>query len=283
MPGVTKNIKTYFKPVNSPLKRKSDVSQTTPDQKKRMAQNRFASKIILESKNFPILDREMGSSWFEALELHFKKDSFKRLNDFIVKEREGSKKIFPKEENVWSWTKFFPISETKVVILGQDPYHGPSQAHGLCFSVLPGIRPPPSLLNMFKELEQDIPDFKRPNHGYLSGWASQGVLLLNAVLTVRQAEANSHKDKGWEQLTDAVIQYISDNCDGVVFLLWGSHAQKKGGIVNKNKHHLLKSVHPSPLSAHRGFLGCKHFSKANEILKEQGKVPIDWTHLPQDI
>lgn len=175
------------------------------------------------------------------------------------------------------------IEDIRVVILGQDPYHGTGQAHGLCFSVQPGISPPPSLVNMYKELEADIDGFTRPSDkgGYLAGWADQGVLLLNAVLTVRSGAANSHKDKGWEKLTDAVIKWISKNRSDVIFLLWGTYAQKKAAMVDSGKHHLLKSVHPSPLSAHRGFLGCKHFSQCNQILEKMNKEPIDWTKLPQ--
>ncbi|XP_042579370.1 uracil-DNA glycosylase-like [Cyprinus carpio] len=167
----------------------------------------------------------------------------------------------------------------KVVILGQDPYHGPNQAHGLCFSVQRPVSPPPSLVNIFKELASDIEGFEHPGHGDLTGWAKQGVLLLNAVLTVRAHQANSHKDKGWETFTDAVIHWLSTNMQGLVFILWGSYAQKKGAAIDKKRHHVLQTVHPSPLSAHRGFFGCKHFSKTNELLKKSGKKPIDWRAL----
>ncbi|XP_068710172.1 uracil-DNA glycosylase-like isoform X2 [Montipora foliosa] len=172
--------------------------------------------------------------------------------------------------------------QIKVVIIGQDPYHGPRQAHGLCFSVPPGVGIPPSLVNIYKELENDIDGFQAPKHGYLTGWAKQGVLLLNACLTVVASKANSHKDKGWEQFTDAVIRWINSNLTGVVFLLWGAYAQKKGSFIDKKKHCVLKAVHPSPLSAHRGFLGCKHFSQANQYLKKVGKKAIDWRSLPVD-
>jgi len=212
----------------------------------------------------------------------FKKPYFQKLNDFILQDG-NNKTIFPKHEDIWSWTMHTSIEDIRVVILGQDPYHGPGQAHGLCFSVQPGVPSPPSLVNMYKELEADIQGFTRPTDrgGYLAGWSEQGVLLLNAVLTVRKAETNSHKDKGWEKLTDAVIKWISENNKDVVFLLWGSYAQKKASMVDKKKHHLLKAVHPSPLSAHRGFLGCKHFSQCNQILIENNKQPIDWNNLPQ--
>jgi len=168
------------------------------------------------------------------------------------------------------------------VIIGQDPYHGPGQAHGLCFSVPKGIRPPPSLVNIYKEMAQDIDGFEIPDHGNLIGWARQGVLLLNACLTVRAHSANSHKDQGWELLTSSVIKWISDNSRGVVFLLWGSYAQKRAEVVDKKKHRLLYAPHPSPLSAHRGFLGCQHFSKCNQLLRDQGKAAIDWKDLSKN-
>ena len=225
------------------------------------------------------LHENMGLSWFRALENKLKSPSFDKLNAFLETERKGSLPIYPPHHQVWSWTHHFDIKDTKVVILGQDPYHGPNQAHGLCFSVQKGNRPPPSLLNMFKELESDIEGFKRPNHGDLTGWAKQGVLLLNACLTVRQAKPNSHQKQGWEEITDGVIQHISTNCNGVVFLLWGAFAQKKAAMVNRSKHHILETVHPSPLSASRGFFGCKHFSKCNVLLKKQGKTAIDWNAL----
>ncbi len=164
----------------------------------------------------------------------------------------------------------------KVVILGQDPYHGPNQAHGLCFSVLPGVKTPPSLVNMYKELAQDIEGFQIPNHGYLKSWADQGVLLLNTVLTVEQGKAHSHAKTGWETFTDRVIDVLNQHRQGVIFLLWGSHAQKKGQMIDRNKHHVLMAPHPSPLSAHRGFFGCQHFSQTNQILKQLGKTPINW-------
>lgn len=222
----------------------------------------------------------MGESWRKALELEFQKDYFTKLKKFVMSER-SSQTIFPPVEDVFSWTRFCKIKDVKVVILGQDPYHGEGQAHGLCFSVKRPVKPPPSLENMFKELKSDIDikGFEHPGHGDLTGWAKQGVLLLNAVLTVRAHSANSHKDKGWEVFTDAVIKYINSNCTGVVFMLWGSYAQKKGKQIDKKKHHVLSSVHPSPLSAYRGFFGCKHFSQANELLKKQGEREINWCDL----
>ncbi|TNF11594.1 MAG: uracil-DNA glycosylase, partial [Vibrionaceae bacterium] len=172
--------------------------------------------------------------------------------------------------------RFTEFNQVKVVILGQDPYHGPNQAHGLCFSVQPGIKTPPSLVNMYKELAQDIPGFQIPNHGYLKSWAEQGVLLLNTVLTVEQGQAHSHANTGWETFTDRVIDALNQNGQGIVFLLWGSHAQKKGRMIDRQRHHVLMAPHPSPLSAHRGFLGCRHFSQTNQLLEQQGKAPINW-------
>lgn len=240
------------------------------------------SKILKLSKEIPLLTPNIGQSWYDALEPQFEQDYFRKLSDHVTKER-VSHTIFPSPEEVWSWTTKNDIKDTKVVILGQDPYHGPGQAHGLCFSVKPGVASPPSLVNIYKELVTDIPGFETPSHGYLGGWADQGVLLLNACLTVRKGEANSHKGRGWEKLTDAVVKWISINCTGVVFLLWGLPAQKKAAVVDGTKHHLLKSVHPSPLSAYRGFLGCRHFSQCNKLLEQQGKDPIDWTRLSDKI
>ncbi|XP_060119781.1 uncharacterized protein LOC132590867 [Heteronotia binoei] len=187
--------------------------------------------------------------------------------------------VYPPPNLVFTWTQMCDIHNVKVVILGQDLYHGPSQAHGLCFSVQRPVPPPPSLENIYKELETDIEDFSHPGHGDLTGWAGQGVLLFNAVLTVRAHQANSHKEKGWEQFTDAVVSWLNKNLDGLVFMLWGAYAQKKGSAIDRKRHHILQTVHPSPLSVHRGFFGCKHFSKTNELLQKSGKKPIDWKAL----
>ena len=168
------------------------------------------------------------------------------------------------------------FDKVKVVILGQDPYHGPGQAHGLCFSVKHGIKTPPSLRNMYKELQQSVPGFEIPAHGNLQSWAEQGVLLLNTVLTVEQGKAHSHSKIGWEQFTDKVIEVLNQHANGLVFMLWGSHAHKKGAHIDTQKHHVLKTTHPSPLSAHRGFLGCGHFIHCNQLLEEQGLSPINW-------
>ena len=289
-----RSIKSFFKPkenaspnakIGSPPPNKKSRTEgegdsaLSPDQRQRMTQNAVKGKLLRLSKMFPsALDGDIGVSWFSALEAEFGKPFFADLNKFLESERK-SKTIYPAHNQVWSWSKHFALEDTKVVILGQDPYHGPNQAHGLCFSVQRPVKPPPSLLNMFKELESAENDFVRPDHGDLTGWAEQGVLLLNAVLTVEGSKPNSHKDRGWEKITDAVIKAVSDKCEGVVFLLWGSYAQKKGAVVNAKKHHLLKTVHPSPLSAHRGFMGCGHFQKCNELLQKQNKKPIQWEKL----
>lgn len=216
------------------------------------------------------------TSWQEVLGQEKQQDYFKQILAYVKAERQAGKTIYPPQADVFNAFKLTPFDQVKVVILGQDPYHGPGQAHGLCFSVQPGIAPPPSLLNMFKELEQDISGFQRPEHGFLQSWAEQGVLLLNTVLTVQQSQAHSHAKIGWERFTDMVIAQLNQHRDGLIFLLWGSHAQKKGAIIDRQRHHVLMAPHPSPLSAHRGFFGCGHFSQANLLLQQQGQSPINW-------
>ncbi|MCL2916867.1 uracil-DNA glycosylase [Shewanella litorisediminis] len=184
--------------------------------------------------------------------------------------------VYPPKAEVFNAFRFTPLEQVKVVILGQDPYHSPNQAHGLCFSVKSPCPPPPSLQNIFRELASSIPGFITPSHGDLSHWAYQGVLLLNTVLTVERGQAHSHAHLGWEQFTDAVIRGISTHCQGVIFLLWGSHAGKKSGLIDSNRHRVLRAPHPSPLSAHRGFFGCNHFAQTNDVLQRQGKTAIDW-------
>ncbi|MBG5882726.1 uracil-DNA glycosylase [Providencia alcalifaciens] len=215
-------------------------------------------------------------TWHDVIGAEKSQTYFKETLAFVAKERASGKVIYPPQEDVFNAFRYTELADIKIVILGQDPYHGPGQAHGLSFSVRPGIKAPPSLVNMYKELEKDIPGFVRPGHGYLLSWAQQGVLLLNTVLTVEQGNAHSHAHLGWETFTDKVIQAINDHTEGVIFLLWGSHAQKKGRIIDTKRHHVLKAPHPSPLSAHRGFLGCGHFSKANQLLEQQDRAPIDW-------
>eukprot|EP01134_Creolimax_fragrantissima_P006206 CFRG6206T1 len=223
------------------------------------------------------LEAAMGDSWLRVLSDEFEKQYFKRLKAFLATEAAAKKKVYPPPEFIYEWTRICTFDDVKVVILGQDPYHRKGQAHGLSFSVVPGIATPPSLVNIYKELTADIAGFKRPSHGYLVEWAKQGVLLLNACLTVREGEANAHANKGWENFTDAVIKQINVKKSNVVFLLWGAYAQKKGAMIDKKKHCIVKTVHPSPLSAHRGFLGSKCFSKCNEYLSDNSITPIDWT------
>ncbi|NRF29418.1 uracil-DNA glycosylase [Vibrio coralliilyticus] len=224
----------------------------------------------------------LSLTWQDVIGAEKQQDYFQQTLNFVESERASGKAIFPPAKDVFNAFRATEFNDVKVVILGQDPYHGPRQAHGLCFSVLPGIKTPPSLVNMYKELAQDIDGFQIPAHGYLQSWAEQGVLLLNTVLTVEQGKAHSHAKTGWETFTDKVIEAVNQHQSGVVFLLWGSHAQKKGRFIDRNKHHVLAAPHPSPLSAHRGFFGCRHFSQANQILNAQGKATIDW-HLPTQV
>ena len=216
-------------------------------------------------------------TWHDVLADEKEKPYFKETLQAVAQQRAAGVTVYPPQKDVFNAFKLTELGDIKVVILGQDPYHGPNQAHGLAFSVLPGVAIPPSLLNMYKELEQDIDGFQRPQHGFLESWATQGVMLLNTVLTVEAGKAHSHARLGWETFTDRVIDAINTHRAGVGFLLWGSHAQKKGSIIDAQRHHVLKAPHPSPLSAHRGFLGCRHFSQANALLSKAGETPIDWT------
>ncbi|WNC73180.1 uracil-DNA glycosylase [Thalassotalea psychrophila] len=215
-------------------------------------------------------------NWNNLLKAEQQQDYFQTMLKSIADERAQGINIFPCDDEIFTAFSLTPFEQVKVVILGQDPYHGDGQAHGLSFSVKPGIKVPPSLANMYKELATDIDDFKLPNHGCLTPWAKQGVLLLNTVLTVRKANAHSHSKLGWERYTDKVIELLNEHSSGLVFMLWGSHAQKKGKFIDTDKHCVLTSVHPSPLSAYRGFLGCKHFSKANDYLIKHKKNAIHW-------
>lgn len=218
----------------------------------------------------------LAADWQAYLAEEFDKEYMQSLRDFLVKEKEAKKVIFPHSSDCFNALNETRFADVKVVILGQDPYHGPNQAHGLSFSVKPGVKTPPSLVNIYKELETDL-SIPIADHGYLINWARQGVLLLNSVLTVEASKAGSHQKKGWETFTDQIIQLINEHHQGVVFMLWGAYAQKKGRHINRDKHLVLESVHPSPLSAYRGFLGCGHFSKANDYLLGIGKAPIDWS------
>ncbi|KAB1255559.1 Uracil-DNA glycosylase [Camelus dromedarius] len=295
-------------------------SPLSPEQLVRIQRNKAAALLRLAARNVPV---GFGESWKKPLSGEFGKPYFIKLMGFVAEERKHHT-VYPPAHQVFTWTQMCDIRDVKVVILGQDPYHGPNQAHGLCFSVQRPVPPPPrlyvihmcavgawtfencasdsvvfvfvfvflfvfvfvfsfrlafSLENIYKELSADIDGFVHPGHGDLSGWAKQGVLLLNAVLTVRAHQANSHKERGWEQFTDAVVSWLNQNSSGLVFLLWGSYAQKKGSAIDRKRHHVLQTAHPSPFSVHRGFFGCRHFSKTNELLRKSGKGPINWKDL----
>jgi len=226
-------------------------------------------------------DIRLHPSWLEHLGSEFAQPYMAELKRFLITEREGGKRIFPRASEWFRALDMTPLEDVRVVILGQDPYHGPGQAHGLCFYVQPGVRPPPSLVNIFKELESDL-GIKPARHGFLEHWAKQGVLLLNSVLTVEMGRAASHRDRGWERFTDAIVAQVNAKPEPVVFMLWGSYAQKKAAFVDTRKHLVLKAPHPSPLSAHSGFFGCRHFSKANAFLESRGIDPVDWA-LPETV
>lgn len=214
-------------------------------------------------------------SWSDVLAAEKQQPYFKEMLAFVERERASGKAIYPQKSDVFNALAYTPFSDVKVVIIGQDPYHGPHQAHGLCFSVNPPTSPPPSLVNIFLELKGDL-GIERPSHGNLESWARQGVLLLNAVLTVEDGKPGSHAQKGWERFTSKVIEELNARKESLVFLLWGAYAQKKADFVDRTKHLVLTAPHPSPLSAHRGFLGCKHFSQANAYLARHHRAPIDW-------
>ncbi len=220
------------------------------------------------------MDVKIEETWKAVLQEEFDKPYFEILTNFVRKEYQTTT-IYPPAKLIFNAFNLCPFDQAKVVIIGQDPYHGPGQAHGLCFSVNDGVAYPPSLINIFKEIEDDL-HRPTPASGNLERWAKQGVLLLNAILTVRANQPASHQNKGWEEFTDRVIKELSDKRDGLVFMLWGSYAQKKGAVIDTKKHLVLKAVHPSPLSAYRGFFGCKHFSQANAYLQSRGKSPIEW-------
>ncbi len=217
---------------------------------------------------------KLGNDWDEKIGREFEKEYYLKLRNFL-KEEYSSHTVFPDMYDLFSALKATPYSKVKVVILGQDPYHEPGQAHGMAFSVKPGVQIPPSLLNMYKEINSEF-GYPIPKTGYLMKWAEQGVLLLNTVLTVRSGEANSHQNKGWEIFTDEIIRQLNARRDGIVFLLWGNNAKKKKELITNHQHYILETVHPSPLSASRGFMGCGHFKKANEFLISNLKSPIDW-------
>ncbi len=219
--------------------------------------------------------------WLDALDEEFDEPYMGELRNFLQARKQAGAEVYPPGSSIFNALDSTPPSKVKAVILGQDPYHGPGQAHGLCFSVRPGVRVPPSLVNIYKELHSDI-GFAIPGHGCLQAWAEHGVLLLNAVLTVERGNAGAHQGKGWERFTDRIVEVVNAGSNPVVFLLWGSHAKKKGQGIDRNRHLVLTAPHPSPLSAHRGFLGCRHFSRANQWLEGQGQAPIDWS-LPAEV
>jgi uracil-DNA glycosylase len=218
---------------------------------------------------------KLDGSWLAILKQEFDQPYMKTLKLFLAKQKSLGKTVYPDSENVFSALNSTPLPQVKVVILGQDPYHGPQQAHGLCFSVKKGLAIPPSLRNIYKELHNDL-GFEVPGHGNLCEWSEQGVLLLNSVLTVNQAQAGSHQGKGWESFTDKIIAELNHHHKNIVYLLWGAYAQKKGACIDEKNNLILKSVHPSPLSAYRGFFGCQHFSKCNAYLKQHQKNAINW-------
>jgi uracil-DNA glycosylase len=223
---------------------------------------------------------KLEPSWKARVGDHFDRPDMHALSEFLRAEKRAGKRIYPPGPEIFAALDATPFDAVQVVILGQDPYHGPGQAHGLCFSVRPGVPVPPSLQNIFTEIENDL-GILRPGHGCLTPWARRGVLLLNAVLTVQAGNPGSHQGRGWEGFTDRVIDELNRGREGLVFLLWGSYAQAKGRLIDTRRHCVLKAPHPSPLSAHRGFLGCRHFSKANQYLESENRAPVDWSLPPE--
>lgn len=219
---------------------------------------------------------DLDPEWRDALADEFRQPYMEQLRAFLLERKRAGATLYPPGRWIFSALDSTPLTKVRVVILGQDPYHGPGQAHGLCFSVRPGVPNPPSLTNIFKELHDDL-GITPPDHGCLQPWAERGVLLLNAVLTVERGRAGSHQGKGWERFTDAVVAAVNTGRSGVVFLLWGAQAQRKGAGIDRQRHRVLTAPHPSPLSAHRGFFGCRHFSQANQYLEEKGQGAMDWT------
>lgn len=226
----------------------------------------------MQTENKPA---RLEPSWMKVMGDEFEKPYMQKLRSFLKAELDSGQKLFPRATDYFAAFKATPFDSVRVVILGQDPYHGDGQAHGLCFSVQPGVVPPPSLVNIYKELESDL-GIPRVREGHLLKWAEQGVLLLNSVLTVRAHQAGSHQKRGWEEFTDRAIRELNDRKDGVVFVLWGAYAQKKGAFIDRTKHLVIESVHPSPLSAMRGFFGSRPFSKINAYLRSKGEPEIDW-------
>jgi uracil-DNA glycosylase len=223
-----------------------------------------------------VIQVKIDESWQQPLQAEFNKPYFNGLQDFLREEQSTGKTIYPPNDQIFAAFNYTPFNKVKVVVIGQDPYHGEGQAHGLCFSVNKGVTIPPSLKNIYKELESDIPGFEKPNHGDLSHWAKQGVLMLNATLTVEKDKAGSHQGKGWELFTDAIIQLLASQKEHLVFILWGRFAQSKAGFIDASKHLILQAAHPSPFSAYNGFFGCKHFSQTNAYLSQHHQTHIRW-------
>ena len=219
---------------------------------------------------------KLEASWKARIGEYLQRPEMQELSNFLRAQKQAGKHIYPPGPEIFAAFEHTPFDAVRVVILGQDPYHGAGQAHGLCFSVRPGMRVPPSLDNIFKEIQRDL-GMARPGHGCLTAWAERGVLLLNSVLTVEEGRAGAHAKRGWEGFTDAAIDALNRGREGLVFLLWGSYAQRKGQLIDTSRHCVLSSVHPSPLSAHRGFIGCGHFSATNRYLESRGQLPIDWS------
>jgi len=224
-------------------------------------------------RNRPI---QLEDSWKRRLAPEFSEPYMRELRAFLLERKRAGATVYPPGQQIFNALDSTPFDAVRVVVLGQDPYHGPRQAHGLCFSVQPGITPPPSLVNIFKEIESDL-GHAPPDHGCLQAWAQRGVLLLNAVLTVERGQAGAHQGKGWERFTDQIVRLLNAERDGLVFLLWGGYALKKGRVIDRERHCVLTAPHPSPLSAHRGFFGCRHFSRANAYLEGRGEAPMDWS------
>lgn len=223
----------------------------------------------------PTINPRLHESWKQVLADEFSQDYFQELKAFLLAEKQEGRTFYPPGPQIFNALDSTPFDQVKVVVLGQDPYHGPGQAHGLSFSVPRGVPAPPSLVNIFKELNADL-GTPIPSHGNLEQWCAQGVLLLNATLTVRAHQAASHQGKGWERFTDAIIQALNTRREGLIFVLWGRYAKDKGRLIDRDRHHVLTAAHPSPLSAHNGFFGCRHFSSINRMLAEQGQLPINW-------
>ncbi|KAI9318627.1 uracil-DNA glycosylase-like protein [Dichotomocladium elegans] len=268
------SLLSMFKPKVAPTNKGDDTTVAPLKSKDLLADLSEEHKELLELEM-----TTMHPEWIKALKPEFTKAYFIQLKKFLRAETAANKKIFPPAPEIYSWSNYTPPSKVKVVIIGQDPYHNDGQAHGLCFSVKKGVNTPPSLVNIYEALRRDYPEFKKPNHGFLENWAKQGVLLLNTSLTVRAHEPSSHSKKGWEQLTDSIISHLSEKKAHIVFMLWGAHAQARAGRIDKTKHLVLKAVHPSPLSAHRGFFDCNHFKQANEYLNKNAREPINWNCL----